>query len=342
MTEEVPIEGMVSQGPRSRQLQTQPTGGRVTRLEIENFKSYRGLEKIGPFKEFTTIIGPNGSGKSNLMDAISFVLGVRTGVLRGNSLKELIYVNTESEMEEDRPTKAQVSLVFETKEGKEVTFGRTILPARGGETWISQYTLNGKAVTAESYNSKLESFGILVKARNFLVFQGDIENVAQMSPKDLTNLFETISGSASLRKEYEESESKLKDAESMMAVVFSKRKAIMAEKRQKKEQKTEAEKHMGLMAQLEEMKVKQILWKMYHLMMDEKKAIDELDSLKLSVQSSEDKAAKIDKQAEDERKKYAAAAKEVLLADKKIKKKRIEIEKRVRVIENPMDKVTCR
>lgn len=76
--------------------------GRVKQLEIENFKSYRGLERIGPFKEFTTIIGPNGSGKSNLMDAISFVLGVRTGVLRGNSLRELIYVNTESEDPADR------------------------------------------------------------------------------------------------------------------------------------------------------------------------------------------------------------------------------------------------
>lgn len=51
--------------------------GHIDRLEIENFKSYRGLQKIGPFRKFTAVIGPNGSGKSNLMDAISFVLGVR-------------------------------------------------------------------------------------------------------------------------------------------------------------------------------------------------------------------------------------------------------------------------
>ena len=38
---------------------------------------------IGPFKQFTSIIGPNGSGKSNLMDAISFVLGVQSAQLRG-------------------------------------------------------------------------------------------------------------------------------------------------------------------------------------------------------------------------------------------------------------------
>jgi hypothetical protein len=42
----------------------------VTRLELENFKSYAGFNEIGPFENFTSIIGPNGSGKSNLMDAI--------------------------------------------------------------------------------------------------------------------------------------------------------------------------------------------------------------------------------------------------------------------------------
>jgi len=31
-------------------------------IELENFKSYKGNIKIGPFKTFTAIIGPNGSG----------------------------------------------------------------------------------------------------------------------------------------------------------------------------------------------------------------------------------------------------------------------------------------
>lgn len=76
--------------------------GRAVRLEVENFKSYRGRELIGPFKDFTTVIGPNGSGKSNLMDAISFVLGIKTGALRGSNLRELLYVNTDSQDEADR------------------------------------------------------------------------------------------------------------------------------------------------------------------------------------------------------------------------------------------------
>ncbi|KAJ8301837.1 hypothetical protein KUTeg_020824 [Tegillarca granosa] len=56
--------------------------GYLKYIEVDNFKSYRGKQKIGPFNKFTAIIGPNGSGKSNLMDAISFVLGEKTSNLR--------------------------------------------------------------------------------------------------------------------------------------------------------------------------------------------------------------------------------------------------------------------
>ena len=33
-------------------------------IEVENFKSYKGSQKIGPLKPFTAVIGPNGSGKN--------------------------------------------------------------------------------------------------------------------------------------------------------------------------------------------------------------------------------------------------------------------------------------
>jgi hypothetical protein len=36
--------------------------GKLVQLEIENFKSYRGKQIIGPFTDFTSIIGPNGAG----------------------------------------------------------------------------------------------------------------------------------------------------------------------------------------------------------------------------------------------------------------------------------------
>ena len=45
------------------------------------------------------------------------------------------------------------------------------------------------------YTSRLESLGINVKAKNFLVFQGAVESIAMKSPKERTALFEEISQS---------------------------------------------------------------------------------------------------------------------------------------------------
>ncbi len=45
--------------------------GFLKRLEITNFKSYKGQQVLGPFKRFTAIIGPNGSGKSRPLNFIS-------------------------------------------------------------------------------------------------------------------------------------------------------------------------------------------------------------------------------------------------------------------------------
>ena len=38
--------------------------GRLHRIELENFKSYKGHQTIGPFNDFTCVIGPNGAGNT--------------------------------------------------------------------------------------------------------------------------------------------------------------------------------------------------------------------------------------------------------------------------------------
>lgn len=145
---------------------------RIDRLEVENFKSYKGHQYIGPFQGFTAIIGPNGSGKSNLMDAISFVLGVKTSQLRG-SLKELLYSNGDP-AQKDRPRRGYVKLVLRQPDGAEVTFARHIHPSSASDedaAYASVYKVNERAVSWEAYGQRLGSYGILVKVRNFLVFQ---------------------------------------------------------------------------------------------------------------------------------------------------------------------------
>ena len=36
--------------------------GRLKYIDLDNFKSYKGKQTIGPFKQFSAIIGPNGTG----------------------------------------------------------------------------------------------------------------------------------------------------------------------------------------------------------------------------------------------------------------------------------------
>ncbi len=63
---------------------------KITKLIIENFKSFEGRHEIGLFQNFTVVMGPNGSGKSNIIDALSFALGMSNNFLRTKNLKDLI------------------------------------------------------------------------------------------------------------------------------------------------------------------------------------------------------------------------------------------------------------
>ena len=111
----------------------------------------------------------------------------------------------------------------------------------------SEYRLNNKVVTYKHYNDALQRENILVQAKNFLVFQGDVEAIASQSPKDLTKLIERISGSLELAKEYEDAKKAQDKATESSTFNFTKRRGIMAEIKQFKEQKTEADKFEKLL-----------------------------------------------------------------------------------------------
>lgn len=171
---------------------------------------HRGHQIIGPFKNFTSVIGPNGAGKSNLMDAISFVLGVKSAQLRSSQLKDLVYRgrrlgkegldgepaghdveqsdndDEDAEAGEGTAKKAWVIAVYEDNKGTTYRFQRTYAISlvlnchfkdvkrftfRISTAGASEYRLNNKVVTYQTYNATLEKHNILVKAKNFLVFQ---------------------------------------------------------------------------------------------------------------------------------------------------------------------------
>ncbi|XP_073102546.1 structural maintenance of chromosomes protein 1 [Elaeis guineensis] len=296
--------------------------GKIHRLELENFKSYKGFQTIGPFHDFTAIIGPNGAGKSNLMDAISFVLGVRSVQLRGAQLKDLIYAFDDREKEQ-KGRKAFVRLVYHMGNGSEIQFTRTITGAGG-----SEYRIDGRIVMWDEYNAKLKSLGILVKARNFLVFQGDVESIASKNPRELTALLEQISGSDELKKDYEDLEERKARAEEKSALVYQEKRTVVMERKQKKAQKEEAEKHLRLQDQLKSLKKEHFLWQLFNIEKDMEKINGELEEDKKVLEGDLKAQEESDFEENIKKKEQAGYLKEMMLCEKKIAKKKLELDKK--------------
>lgn len=106
----------------------------ITEMVLENFKSYAGAQRVGPFHKvtevrfvsarpklilhgfgrvklqcFSSVVGPNGSGKSNVIDAMLFVFGKRAKQLRLSKVSELIHNSTNHRNLEQ----ARVSVYFQ-------------------------------------------------------------------------------------------------------------------------------------------------------------------------------------------------------------------------------------
>jgi len=162
----------------------------ITKMVLENFKSYAGVKTIGPFhKNFSSVVGPNGSGKSNVIDAMLFVFGKRAKKLRLNKVSELIHSSAQYK---DSPlTYAKVSVYFQeiidTGDGDseyEVVPDTEIIVSRvATRDNSSQYKLNNKNCSFRQVATYLNSKGIDLDNNRFLILQGEVEMISMMPPK---------------------------------------------------------------------------------------------------------------------------------------------------------------
>ncbi|NXQ55534.1 SMC1B protein, partial [Anthoscopus minutus] len=229
--------------------------GYLKLLVVKDFKSWRGQQVIGPFMRFNCIIGPNGSGKSNIMDAVSFVMCEKTSNLRVKSVGELIHG---AHVGKPVSSTASVKIVYCEEDGEEKTFSRVI---RGS---CSEFLFNDKSISRSAYVSELEKVGILVKARNCLIFQGTVESIAMKKPKERTQLFEQISSSWEYAEDYERKKKKLEQAEEDAQFNYNKKKSVAAERKQAKIEKEEAEHYQMLIKELDEERIQLQLFQLYH------------------------------------------------------------------------------
>jgi len=280
---------------------------------------------IGPFDNFTCIIGPNGSGKSNMMDAISFVLGVQSTHLRSSHLRELIF---RKDATSAPARKASVKLIYELgtneiegkQDGDEIHFSRSI-SAAGAST----YKLDDKETTFVAYEAMLSKIGVLVKARNFLVFQGDVENVASKSPLQLTKLVEQICGSDSYRGEYEELLRQKDEAEENTIFSLQKKKMFSTQQKEVREQKEEADLFEKKRQILEELKSEHVLWKIFRIKAAMSTHQAEADELLVEVENARQTEQQLDTSLQESKQRLARVIKALAGAERDLVSKQKEL-----------------
>ncbi|XP_056242225.1 structural maintenance of chromosomes protein 1B [Seriola aureovittata] len=229
--------------------------GYLKQIDIENFKSWRGNQVIGPFMQFNCIIGTNGSGKSNVMDALSFAMGERAASLRVKHLRDLVHGAHVGKPVSDT---ARVAMRYCDDEDQETVFCRTIT----GDS--SEYRINGVHVTLAKYVEELEKIGIVTKARNCLVFQGAVESIALKDPKERTKMFELISQSKEYAAEYDRKKEALLKAKEDTQFHFSKKKSATVERKQVSQEKIEAQRYQALVDELHHNCFQLSLAELYH------------------------------------------------------------------------------
>ena len=164
----------------------------ISNMVLENFKSYAGVQEIGPFhKSFSSIVGPNGSGKSNVIDAMLFVFGKRAKKLRLNKVSELIHKSSNYPNLQYATVKVNFQMIiddehdldkYEIIPNSSFTVTRTAFKDNS-----SKYTVNDKNMTFTQVGKILRDYGIDLDNNRFLILQGEVEQISMMKPKGMTS-----------------------------------------------------------------------------------------------------------------------------------------------------------
>lgn len=170
----------------------------ITKMQLENFKSYAGKVEIGPFhKCFSAVVGPNGSGKSNVIDALLFVFGKRASKLRLKKVSELVHRSAGfpnldmatvsvffQEIVDIDPTGAEGANPIDPDEAYTVVPGSEFCVTRTATKGnVSKYYVNDRPSNFTQVTELLQGKGIDLDNNRFLILQGEVEQIAMMKSK---------------------------------------------------------------------------------------------------------------------------------------------------------------
>nr|XP_039260655.1 structural maintenance of chromosomes protein 4-like [Styela clava] len=161
----------------------------ITHIVNHNFKSYAGVQVLGPFhKSFSGIVGPNGSGKSNVIDSMLFVFGYRSNKLRSKKVSVMIHNSENHKNATSCTVEVHFQSIIDTSEDEfEVVPNSQFCVSRTASSDNSSYyCIDGKRVHFKEVAKFLRSSGIDLDHNRFLILQGEVEQIAMMKPKAQT------------------------------------------------------------------------------------------------------------------------------------------------------------
>ncbi|KAH3819553.1 hypothetical protein DPMN_121292, partial [Dreissena polymorpha] len=258
--------------------------------------------------------------KSNLMDAISFVLGEKTSNLRVRRLSDLIHG---APVGKPAANKASVTAVYADQDTeKETVFTRII---QGSS---SDHKINGQSVSSHQYQEELEKIGVLVKSKNFLVFQGTVESLAMKNAKERTAMFEEISRSGELKEEYDQAKAEMLKAEEDTQFNYHKKKGIAAEKKEAKMEKDEAERYQKLKQEVEEKHLELSLVRLFYNERDIDEVTEEINHKNHALEKENKKRDKIEEEIKGKKKEQGKLLRELTTVESTIKECEVELNKK--------------
>merc|ERR1719245_1817310 len=246
-------------------------------------------------------------------------MGEKTASLRVKRLADLIHGASIGRPVANR---ASVTAIFTLEDGTEKKFTRSIIGSS------SDHKIDGEAVSSQHYLKTLEKLGINVNAKNFLVFQGAVENIAMKNPKERTALFEEISGSGALKKEYDRLKEEMIQAEENTQFTYQKKKNINLERKEAKMEKEEAEKYKKLQDNAADRQVELQLFKLFHNERQIQEKNDEVEARKKDIDKIEKKKEKAEEKLKEVKKEQGKSQREFAKVDADIREKENAIQKK--------------
>jgi len=150
----------------------------IRNIEIENFKSFKTLQRIAPGLK-NVVIGKNGSGKSNILAALSVIFNPEAsideyGVVGFNGNEEPTTIIVEIDNSDKR---------FLLPNSFTIKFTHSMHKV--------EYSLNGSSITKEELKGLYENAGF---TKESFVEQGKVNNIAVMSGPERFRFIERIAG----------------------------------------------------------------------------------------------------------------------------------------------------